>query len=245
MVACAHTEWNVRRDSTKHRSRTIPGDQDSALIERARNGDQTAFRSLFRAHRDTVFRVIHKIGGPRIDAEDLVQEVFLQVHRSLASFRGEARFSTWLYRLTANVVRMSLRKQRSRPRLVVAQEHPAHETAAAPVGCPDAQTRRAARVQALYRLLDKLSEKKREVIVMHDLEGRSASDIAELLDIPVLTVRTRLFYARKELYAALPEEPSLAEIPDLTRRPDRTTKARKTPPANKQPDNDQSPGGSA
>lgn len=198
----------TRPRSAMSGGRTRVGDEQE-LIERAKAGDQAAFRRLFVAHREQVLRLIHRLLGPSNDVEDVLQEVFIHVYRSLGSFRGEARFSTWLYRLTTNVVRMHLRKGKSRPKLVpagdreeVMLEKPNTET-------PAAVAERTERIKALYRLLDGLSEKKREALVLHDLQGMSAAEVAKVADVPVLTVRTRLFYARKELYAALANEPAL------------------------------------
>lgn len=203
-------------------------DPDAALITRAQRGDTAAFRQLFVRHRESVTRLVFRLIGPSADVEDVVQEVFLNVYRSLGSFRGEAKFSTWLYRLTANVTRMHLRRARSRPKLADVEVPEAPRESRPPEG-PDVELERAERVRALYRLLEGLSDKKREVLVLHDLEGVAAKEIAELLEIPVLTVRTRLFYARKALYAALADEPALGpvmeqlmdELPGRPRRPRR------------------------
>ena len=183
------------------------------LIARARSGDQAAFQELFLRYRETVARIVHRVMGPSPDIEDVVQDVFIHVFRSLGSFRGDAKFSTWLYRLTANVTKMHLRRKKSRPRFadVPVPEAPTGE---APAETPDAVLERTQRVHALYRLLDELSEKKRTVLVLHDFEGLAAKEISAIVDAPVLTVRTRLFYARKELYAKLAEDPSLGPAVD-------------------------------
>src|SRR5688572_9978319 len=162
-------------------------DPDAALIARAQAGETAAFRELFVRHRNDVSRVVFRMLGPSADVEDVVQDVFLNVYRSLPSFRGESKFSTWLYRLATNVTRMHLRRGRSRPRFadVEVPEAPRDDT---PNDAPDEQIDRAERVRALYRLLEQLSEKKREVLVLHDLEGVSAKEIAEIAGIPVLTV---------------------------------------------------------
>lgn len=186
-------------------------DPDVELIARAKEGSTAAFRQLFHRHRGDVTRIVYRMLGPSPDVEDVVQDVFLNVYRSLPSFRGEAKFSTWLYRLTTNVTRMHLRRGRSRPRFADV-EVPEAPREGMPSETPEVAIERAERVRALYRLLSGLSEKKRDVLVLHDLEGVAAKEIAEVLEIPVLTVRTRLFYARKELYAALAEEPSLREV---------------------------------
>jgi RNA polymerase sigma-70 factor (ECF subfamily) len=188
-------------------------DIDRALIERAQNGDPAAFRQLFVKHRGEVARIVYRMLGPTSELEDVVQEVFLHVYRSLPSFRGEARFSTWLYRLSVNVSRMHLRARRARPRFADV-EVPEAPQDGEPHDTPESAVERMERVRTLYRLLDTLSEKKREVLVLHDFEGVPAKEIADILGVPVLTVRTRLFYARKELFAAMAKEPSLAAVID-------------------------------
>lgn len=178
------------------------------LLERCKAGDGLAFREVFRSHRADVARLVQRMTGraPSVDLEDLVQEVFLQVYRSIKDFRGQSRFSTWLYRVTVNVVLMQRRAARSRPVLQQAKD----ETLAPDArDLPDDQVARARRVAAFYRLLDRLSDKKRAVFVLHELEGLSPSEVAQVVSAPVLTVRTRLFYARRELLAMLRDEPAL------------------------------------
>src|SRR5206468_9740455 len=85
------------------------------LVRRAQRGDRVAFAELFRRHRSDVARLVFRMLGPTPDAEDVVQEVFLQVHKSLGEFRGQAKFTTWLHRVTVNVVLMHRRAARSRP----------------------------------------------------------------------------------------------------------------------------------
>lgn len=186
-------------------------DPDRALVERALAGDESAFKQLFTRHRDDASRVVYRMLGPSPEVEDVVQDVFLHVYRSLHTFRGDSRFSTWLYRLAVNVTRMHLRKRKSRPRFadVDVPETPSEDQR---VLDPGEEVDQRQRIRALYDVLDTLSEKKREVLVMHDFDGVAAKEIAESLDIPVLTVRTRLFYARKELYAAMQGHPALQGI---------------------------------
>jgi len=200
------------------------------LIARAQAGEEAAFQELFLAHRETVARIVYRYMGPSSEVEDVVQDVFVHVYRSIGKFRGDSKFTTWLYRLTANVTKMHLRKKRSRPRTVDAPV-PDKRPEDAPVETPDLAIARQRRVEALYRLVDRLSDKKREALVLHDFEGLSAKEIAERVDAPVLTVRTRLFYARKELYAALAEEPSLEQVvrqlmPELPGKPRTETEAK-------------------
>jgi RNA polymerase sigma-70 factor (ECF subfamily) len=182
------------------------------LIARCKAGNTAAFRELFLLHRMEVVRLVQRMLGSTSDVEDVVQEVFLQVHRSIKDFRGSARFTTWLYRLTVNVVLMHRRAARSRPAFTDSIEtHVARDSRPA----PDEQVARMARIRAFYRLLDRLSEKKRLVFILHELEGMPPAEIAKIVAAPVLTVRTRLFYARRELAQLLREEPTLAALADL------------------------------
>lgn len=204
--------WDSR-SSSGHRERPaakITAVDDAAeLVARCRNGDADAFRLLFQKHREDVARLVFRMTGASSDLEDLIQEVFLQVHKSIGDFRGDARFSTWLYRLTVNVVLMHRRSAKSRPQLV------AEVLAAAPKDAgllPDEQVARRRRMTAFTRLVDRLSDKKRTVFILHELEGLSPSEIGKIVGAPVLTVRTRLFYARRELASLLREEPALAGL---------------------------------
>jgi len=136
--------------------------------------------------------------------------VFVQVYRSLKDFRFGSKFTTWLHRVTVNVVLMHRRAQRSRP--VLAEETPSDFQEDTHSASPHEDFEQNERLRAFGRLLEKIADKKRTVFVLHDLEGMSPQEIAEIVGAPVLTVRTRLFYARRELEAMLEEEPSLASL---------------------------------
>jgi RNA polymerase sigma-70 factor (ECF subfamily) len=192
--------------------------EDRELVRRCLQGDERAFERLFLRHRGAVAGLVYRMLGPSPELEDLVQEVFLQVLRSLGSFRDEARFSTWLYRVALNVVLMQRRASARRPRLV-AEEQAAPPVDAAPSAHDALETRR--RIDAFYALLGRLSDKKRTVFVLHELEGLTPARIGEIVGAPVLTVRTRLFYARRELARWVEEEPALAgTLAELSGKPD-------------------------
>ena len=179
------------------------------LIRRCQAGDEAAFGELFDLHHGDVRRIVLKMVGSGPDLDDLVQDVFLQVFRSIGHFQGNARFTTWLYRVSVNVVLMYRRAARSRPTLV------AESLAHAPTDralSPEEATARNKRIEAFYRLLDQLSEKKRTVFVLHELEGMAPAEIAKVVRAPLLTVRTRLFYARREIEKLLGSAPELAGI---------------------------------
>ncbi len=189
----------------------VSRDDDStpAYVQRAREGDARAFEEIYRNHRRDVARLVGRLLGPRPEVEDVLQEVFIQVFRSLPNFRGESRFTTWLHRVTVNVTLMHLRAARSRPRL---GNELLNEPAAPEGDSPVDQAARNERLRALYKILDTLSDKKRAVFILHDLDGVPAAQIAAMVDSPVLTVRTRLFYARREVYAAMAADPTLESI---------------------------------
>jgi RNA polymerase sigma-70 factor (ECF subfamily) len=201
--------------------RRAPMADIDVLIASAQRGDARAMRLLLERHRGDVARVAFRVLGPTADLEDVVQEALVQIYRSLPSYEGHSKFSTWLYRVVTNVARMHLRRQRSRPRLTSASDE-ALASHASPAAPPDSDAERSERMEALYRHLSALSDKKRTVLVLHDLAGLSAAEIAEIVEAPVLTVRTRLFYARKELYAQLASDPALSELVGLLRVDQRT-----------------------
>lgn len=183
-------------------------DEVGDLIRRFQEGDRTAFTEIFRRHRLDVARFVFRMLGPTPDAEDVIQEVFIQVHRSLGDFRGQSKFTTWLHRVTVNVVLMTRRAARSRP--VFTGELPAD--VADRRGLPDDDVAQRRRIDAFRRLIAQLPEKKRTVYVLHELEGMLPVEIAEVVGAPVLTVRTRLFYARREIEEMMRGEPVLAQL---------------------------------
>jgi RNA polymerase sigma-70 factor (ECF subfamily) len=184
--------------------------EEAQLIARAAGGDAEAFRQLYEGHREKVARLAYRVLGGHRDLEDVVQEVFVQVYKSLPDFRGQSKFGTWLHRVTINVVLMHRRAARSRP--TFSEEAPEDRVASPNSPAPDEDTERRERIRAFGRLLDRLADKKRIVFVLHELEGLAPSEIAQVVGAPVLTVRTRLFYARRELEAMLGDEPTLAAM---------------------------------
>jgi RNA polymerase sigma factor (sigma-70 family) len=183
--------------------------EEDPLVARAAAGDAAAFRALYQRHRNDVARLAYRMLGPRADLEDVIQEVFVQVFKSLRDFRGQARFGTWLHRVTVNVVLMHRRSARSRP--VFSEQAPGDSIGSSDVP-PDEDVDRRERVRAFGRVLGRLADKKRIVFVLHELEGLAPTEIARIVGAPVLTVRTRLFYARRDVEAMLADEPALAGL---------------------------------
>ncbi len=178
----------------------------TALVERCRRGDKEALGEFYRAYRHDVARNLHRVLGPgRGDLDDVLQEVFIEVFRSIGRFRGDSKVSTWLYRVCVNVALQRLRKRR-RLNEVTSDAGPEVRDDATPQRTLETRERMA----AVYRILDELAPKKRVVFILHEIEGREPKEIAGIVGAPVLTVRTRLHYARKEFFARAAKEQAFA-----------------------------------
>lgn len=156
------------------------------------------FDAVYRAHAQAVARWAGRLGGPTVDVEDAVQEVFLIVHRLLPRFRGDARVTTWLYRITENVVRHRRRKERWRRWLGGSADEVAGDEPAPGAGPLEALERREAHT-TLYRALDGMAEKYRNVIILFEIEELSGDEIAELTGARPATVWVWLHRARAQL----------------------------------------------
>lgn len=167
-----------------------------ALVERLRAGEPGAFEELVIAHQHRVFSVALRMLGNRGEAEEVAQEVFLRVHRSIGSFRGEAKLSTWLYGIAS---RLCLNRLSGGERKLVRQGAETLERLSGPGGDPAERVEENELSQALHRAIDELSEERRIVVVLRDVEGLSYEEIASALDLEPGTVRSRLHRARMDL----------------------------------------------
>lgn len=198
----------MRRDSRPPLDAPDAGDVQRAgeaeLIHRCLAGERAAFERLYREHRRHIAANLYRVLGERAELEDLVQEVFVIAFRGLDRFRGDAKLSTWLYRICVNVALGRLRSKARRPPPIPYAEvlAEAEDASASP------ETRLAEREQLLrvYKTLEHLSPKKRIVFVLHEIEGLDIHEIAHIVGAPLVTVRTRLHYARKEFYRRVAEE---------------------------------------
>lgn len=151
--------------------------------------------AIYRAHSRTVLRWAIRLGGPGIDAEDVVQDVFMVAGRRLATFEGPAKLTTWLFRTTEKVVQTARRKQRLRRWFAGRPDAGAGLLGAGGLGPADALERNRD-VTAVYRILDRLPARQRQVMILFELEGLATLEIAELTGAPVGTIRVWLFRAR-------------------------------------------------
>ena len=173
---------------------------DDRLVELCREGNAPAFRRLYHRHVDRVFTLVGRILGPmRSDHEDAVQDVFLEVHRSLGRYRGDSAFGTWLYRIAVNTTYSRLRRGPG-PRETLADP-----SVDVPDPAPSGEARTDARawVRRLYALLEDTSPKNRIVFTLYELEGLTLEQIATLLEIPLHTAAARLRRTRDALLDAL------------------------------------------
>jgi RNA polymerase sigma-70 factor (ECF subfamily) len=142
---------------------------------------------LYKEHADQVMRWALRLGGPGLDAEDVVHEVFLVVRRRLPEFRGDAKISTWLYRITERVVKEQSRKQRLRRALRGLVGDYADELPPERFG-PYESVQRQHAARLVYKALDGLPRNHRTVVVLYELEGHSGEEIAELMGAKLATV---------------------------------------------------------
>lgn len=189
--------------------------EELELARRVAQDDHEAFERLMRQHNGKLFRIARSILRDDADAEDALQDAYLDAYRHITSFRGGSRLSTWLTRIVINHALMRLRRDRWNRQLVPMPEDGQAESAipepqddrAEP---PDGAAFRAELRRLLERRIDELPPAFRTVLVMRDIEEMSSQEIAECLDIPPATVRTRLFRARAMLRASLARDIDLA-----------------------------------
>ena len=178
---------------------------DEALIARCRDGGASqAFAELVRRYREPVYRLAVSILGPgfRADAEEVAQEVFLRVHHSLAGFRGQARFGTWIYRITFNqAVNLKARVRDRAPHL---SEEVLAETASTILD-PHHQLASKRRDMALAECVGELPDVYQSALRLHYWLGQSVAEIASLLDVTESAVKSYLFRARRLLQVTLKE----------------------------------------
>ena len=179
------------------------GGDDDVLL-RAQTGDHDAFAQLYSLHKRRIYSLCLRMVGNVAEAEDLTQEAFLQLHRKIATFRGDSAFSTWLHRLAINVVLMHLRKK-GLP-LVSLDEamEPAPEGGPGrSFGAPDLTLSGSIDRLALERAVADLPAGYRLTFVLHDIEGYEHNEIASMLDCSIGNSKSQLHKARLKLRDAL------------------------------------------
>lgn len=204
MSATAGAIWNATSAAW---SKTIAGtlDPDSSIVERCLSGDAAAWENLVRAHTRRVYGICYRFTGRESEAQDLTQDVFMRVFRALGSFRStEGSFTTWLARLTRNLLIDHYRRTRNeRVTDSIEEQLPHVETGSTAVVSaplrPDSALAGREASELLQGALSKLSPELRETIILRDLQEMEYREIAEILAIPEGTVKSRLNRGRAEL----------------------------------------------
>lgn len=184
------------------RARATATDPDHALVAAARDGDLAAFEILFHRHRPPTLRLAGRFLENADDAEEAVTDAFVRAFRALKSFRGDAQFATWLYRITVNVC---IRRQRQERRDAV--ETSFEDTDELPAGpAVEALIEARARRRLVRRTVNALSPKLRAVVALHYFDDMPCEQIAEVLGVSIGTVWSRLHAAKAKLSAVLARE---------------------------------------
>ncbi len=174
------------------------------LLKRCKKGDEAALGELFRLVGPEIQRIMYSTLGASHEMEDLVQTASLELFRSLKNFKGESKFSTWMYRLVVNVGLQYIRKRKNSP--ILQDVEPLAERLPSPFDNPHVSTEQRERLRLVEEILDELGPKKRLVYVLHELEGHSIEEIATIVQASKLTVKSRLFYARKDFSKKLKQK---------------------------------------
>ena len=171
--------------------------EDLELIHRSQAGNTEAFDELVTKYRTKIFNMIYGIVGNECDAWDLAQEGFLKAWRSIHRFQGRSSFYTWLYRITTNVTIDSLRRKCRRSEVELDDAIPSF------LPSPGDNYERAEIREQVYAALAQLRPEHRAVIVLKEIEDLQYREIAEILNVSIGTVMSRLFYGRKKLQSIL------------------------------------------
>jgi RNA polymerase sigma-70 factor (ECF subfamily) len=180
------------------------------LVQRARSGDLSAYDELVKRYQERIYATIYHMTSNHEDANDLAQDAFIKAFSALKSFKGGSTFYTWLYRIAVNKTINFLKQRKNKYHLSLndldfnAENDPdlvaliSHKTPQRDAGLSELQKK-------LNEALLKLSEPHRMVVVLHDVQGQSHDEIAEIMGCNIGTVRSRLFYARQQLQGYLAE----------------------------------------
>ncbi len=184
--------------------------QDSELIQRAKSGDEKALEELLSKYKIAVYNLVYRMVRDKQEAEDLTQETFIKTFKSLTSFNEEYAFSTWIFKIATNNCIDFFRKRKLKTYSIdkpiqyktseIQQDHPDPDLNA------EKQILAKERSKIIQEAIDSLPEKYNQAIVLRHKEERSYEEIAEMLDLPLGTVKARIFRAREMLNKALKEK---------------------------------------
>ena len=190
-------------------------EQEAAVINAVLDGDVNAYEYLVKAYEKNVYNLALRMVGNSEDAYDMSQEAFIKAYNSLHSFRGDSKFSVWLYRIVSNVCLDYLRSRNRKATVSLSVENDDGEDVELDIAdegsSPQALLDRSLTRDAVRRGLQSLPPDHREILLLREIQGLSYDEIAETLDLEVGTVKSRIFRARKKLCAFLIKD---GNIPD-------------------------------
>ena len=178
--------------------------EEKVIIERCKRGDLAAFNELVSKYEKQVYNFAYRLTGNYDDASDVAQDAFLRVFSAIGSFRGDASFSTWLFRITTNVFLDERKKKKAHPHTSLDEHLELGESSVArqiedPSPTPQEITEDAERAKLLQGAIDGLPEYQRAMVVLYHSQQKSYEEIAEIMDLPIGTVKSRLNRARLAL----------------------------------------------
>ncbi|MDR3415334.1 MAG: RNA polymerase sigma factor RpoE [Nevskia sp.] len=179
---------------------------DEQLVARAQEGDERAFELLVRKYQYKIIQLVGRLVG-EADAPDVAQETFIKAYRALAGFRGQSAFYTWLYRIGINTAKNQIVSRGRRPANqdidIVDAEQYGHTEHLSDVNTPESLLLSEEIKQKVAEVIQKLPPDLRQAITLRELEGLSYEEIAEAMDCPIGTVRSRIFRAREAIDAVV------------------------------------------
>jgi RNA polymerase sigma-70 factor (ECF subfamily) len=184
--------------------------EECQIVERVLKGDREAYSALVDAYKGAIFNLAFRMTGSDQDADDLAQETFIRAYRALAQFRGDAQFYTWLYRIAVNTAKKQLMELKRDPLVFQSQMKSADDdetssserelnSSVADTETPEAVLASKEIAQAVNAVMEDLPEELRMAITLREIEGLSYEEIAQALDCPIGTVRSRIFRAREAI----------------------------------------------
>jgi RNA polymerase sigma-70 factor (ECF subfamily) len=172
----------------------------TGVLQQCLKDDRKAQRQLFDFYKHKIHDLVFKSLGPRFDTDDVIQQVFIELFKSLTYFKGDSSLDTWVYRICVKVCTTQLRKKyrKRQPQIVFDSQQSDVETGTKDPG-PFQDLEQKELAGEIYTALDRLDAEKRMTVVMYEMEGKSLEEIALIARVPVGTVKSRLFHGRKIL----------------------------------------------
>ena len=191
-------------------------EQEAAIVRKVLGGDANAFETLVLEYEKNVYNIALRMTGNSEDAADMTQEAFIKAYNSLQSFRGDSKFSVWLYRIVSNVCLDFLRSKNRRPTVSLSVEDDDGEDAQLDVAdesqSPELPLDRKLTRDSVRRGLDSLPPDYRQILLLREIQGLSYDEIAQALSLEVGTVKSRIFRARKRLCTFLIDDGNISDF---------------------------------